>query len=186
MCLMVRNNSRLSRRAPPTARASRNDGKRGWFAGRSHLFTKFIQIRAAALRRRVRHLAVVLAVPALAWAQGLARAQAPRVALTVKPVLCITDSREESCELSILVMWRSDAAGRYCLHNDFAAQPIRCWQLASSGMVVEERVVDATFRYWLTNGDTDARLAEATLDVMSTETDDRRRQRRRRHVWDIL
>ncbi len=134
----------------------------------------------------MRHSAVVLAVLALACTQAVAQTQQPRVTLTVKPVLCITDSREESCELSILVVWRSDSAGRYCLHNDLARQPIQCWQLASAGMVVEDRVVDETFHYWLTNGETDARLAEATLDVMSTETDDRRRQRRRRHVWDIL
>jgi hypothetical protein len=53
-------------------------------------------------------------------------------------------------------------------------------------MVVEDRVVQATFRYWLTDSVSDTRLAEATLDVMTTESDDRRRQRARRHVWDIL
>jgi hypothetical protein len=53
-------------------------------------------------------------------------------------------------------------------------------------MIIEDRVVDETFRYWLTDGESDSRLAEATLDVMSTESDDRRRHRRRRHVWDIL
>lgn len=115
-----------------------------------------------------------------------APSQDPRVSLSVKPVLCITDSREESCALSILVSWRSSRAGRYCLHNDFSDAPLRCWELAEAGMHVEERVVEDTFSYWLVEGASDARLAEATLDVLSADTDDRRRHRQRRHVWDIL
>jgi hypothetical protein len=128
-------------------------------------------------------------LPAIALAACAASgvlAQEPRVTLSVKPVLCITDSREESCSLSILVSWRSTRAGSYCLHNELATGPLRCWQLAESGMHVEERVVDQTFRYWLADGASQARLAEATLDVLSASTDDRRRNRQRRHVWDIL
>ncbi|HEX7082406.1 MAG TPA: DUF3019 domain-containing protein [Gammaproteobacteria bacterium] len=109
-----------------------------------------------------------------------------RVALTVKPVLCITDRREDGCAISILVSWHSDDAGAYCLHSDVADGPLRCWALAASGMFVEERVLTETIRYWLTEGGSEVRLAEATLEVMTTDSDDRRRNRRRRHVWDIL
>ncbi len=115
-----------------------------------------------------------------------ARAQDLRVTLNVKPMLCITDSREESCALSILVSWRSNRAGSFCLHSELATEPLRCWETAEAGMLVEERVVQDTFRYWLTGDGSSGRVAEATLDVMSAETDDRRRQRQRRHVWDIL
>lgn len=131
-------------------------------------------------------------LPALALGVllGLGGAAAPaqelRVSLSVKPVLCITDSREESCPLSILVSWRSNRAGRYCLHNDFSEGPLRCWELAETGMHVEERVVESTFSYWLVEGASVTRLAEATLDVLSADSDDRRRHRQRRHVWDIL
>ena len=130
-----------------------------------------------------------LAVALFALADGgsAVRAQEPpEVSLSVKPVLCITDSREHSCALSILVSWRSNRAGRFCLHNDFSDGPLRCWELAEAGMHVEERVVEDTFRYWLVDGTSEARLAEASLDVMSADSDDRRRQRQRRHVWDIL
>ena len=117
---------------------------------------------------------------------GGAHAQDLRVTLSVKPMLCITDSREESCALSILVSWRSNRAGSFCLHNDFSTEPLRCWETAAAGMIVEERVVQDTFRYWLTGNASDTRVAEATLDVMSAASEDRRRQRQRRHVWDIL
>jgi hypothetical protein len=127
-----------------------------------------------------------MALAVAAAAGGGAAAQDLRVTLTVKPMLCITDKREESCALSILVSWRSNRAGSFCLHNDFTSDPLRCWQLAEAGMVVEERIVSDTFRYWLTGDGSAARVAEATLDVMSADTEDRRRQRQRRHVWDIL
>lgn len=115
-----------------------------------------------------------------------AEAQEPRVTLSVKPVLCITDSREESCALSILVSWRSSEAGRYCLYSDLSDGPLRCWERAEAGMHVEQREVRETFRYWLADGTSAVRLAEATLDVLSANSDDRRRHRPRRHVWDIL
>ena len=60
------------------------------------------------------------------------------------------------------------------------------WELAEAGMHVEERVVEDTFRYWIVDGTSEAPLAEASLDVLSADSDDRRRQRQRRHVWDIL
>lgn len=140
------------------------------------MFTKSIHIRdwAAAISF------------ALLLAAASAEAQDRRATLTVKPVLCITDRRDEPCAISVLVTWRSDGAGRYCLHSDLSALPVRCWELAAAGMLMEDVVVQETFSYWLTAGGSGDRLAEATLDVMSAESDDRRRSRRRRHVWDIL
>jgi Protein of unknown function (DUF3019) len=134
----------------------------------------------------MRILAAALALMTFAASGAAAQTEDRRVTLTVKPVLCITDRQNESCALSILVVWRADAAGTFCLHNDLVEGPVRCWQRAVTGMVMEDRVVEQTFRYWLTDGTTDVRLAEATLDVMTAESDDRRRHRRRRHVWDIL
>ncbi|HEX6996553.1 MAG TPA: DUF3019 domain-containing protein [Gammaproteobacteria bacterium] len=131
-------------------------------------------------------LAAAFALIVAAATSAAAQTPERHVTLTVKPVLCITDRREATCDLSILVSWHSDRAGSYCLHSDLADGPIQCWQLAESGMVVEERAVRETFSYWLTAGASGARLAEATLDVLSMESDDRRRNRRRRHVWDIL
>jgi len=130
--------------------------------------------------------AFALAALGLAAAIATATGQPRRATLSVKPVLCITDRREEGCATSVLVVWRSDGAGNYCLHSELAAEPLRCWQLAASGMLMEELVVQQTFSYWLTDAASGARLAEATFDVMTTDADDRRRSRRRRHVWDFL
>lgn len=130
-------------------------------------------------------IAAVAAFAAIAGWPAAARAQENEATLTVKPVLCVTDRREEGCPLSITVSWQSDDEGDYCLHSDLADDPIRCWEGAAAGTVVEERVIHETFNYWLTNG-ANATLAEATLELLTTDSDDRRRNRRRRHVWDIL
>gem|GEM_PF-1795358 len=157
----------------------------------SHLFTKPLQTRAEWCLhvcdnvRVATRCAALLLLAAGASAGGHARAQDDGAVLSVKPVLCVTDRREEGCPLSITVSWRSESEGDYCLHSDLADEPIRCWEDAATGTIVEERVVRETFRYWLTNG-ANIKLAEATLELLTTESDDRRRNRRRRHVWDIL
>jgi len=121
----------------------------------------------------------------IAGSAGDADAQSDAATLIVKPVLCVTDRRDDGCPLSITVSWRSEHAGDYCLHSDLTDEPIRCWTGAAAGTVTEERVIRETFSYWLTNGAND-KLAEATLELLTTDSDDRRRNRRRRHVWDIL
>lgn len=135
---------------------------------------------------RTAWVTALMALPTLLLPGGLARAEAADVSLTVKPLLCITDKREESCALAIMVTWRSTEPGNFCLHNDLENAPLRCWTLANAGMLVDERSVRETFRYWITDGVSAGSLAEAALDVMTADSEDRRRQRPRRHVWNIL
>ena len=76
------------------------------------------------------------------------RAAAEDMSLSVKPVLCITDKRNPSCDMAFLVMWQSALTGYYCLFNDFDDVPVRCWN--------EERTVA---------GSPDTGVAEAPLNV---------------------
>src|SRR5690606_2201359 len=89
----------------------------------------------------------LLLLAAVACCGSAVRAQEKEATLTVKPVLCVTDRREEGCPLSITVSWRSNDEGDYCLHSDLADEPIRCWEGAAAGTVVEERVIHETFSY---------------------------------------
>lgn len=107
------------------------------------------------------------------------------VELTVKPVLCITDKRNPSCEMSFLVMWESRSTGYYCLFNDFGDAPVRCWSEEREGRLTDDRTVQADFSYWMTGTDGEARLAQVDVEVLRMDSDDRRRKRRTRHVWDI-
>ena len=105
--------------------------------------------------------------------------------LTVKPVLCIIDRRTPQCEMSFLVIWQSGTSGYYCLYNDFRDAPIRCWNEERSGRLQDERTVQENFSYWMSDDSAEYRLAQVRIEVLRMDSDDRRRRRRTRHVWDI-
>ena len=112
-------------------------------------------------------------------------AQADDMKLSVKPLLCITDNRNTVCEVSFLVVWESRERGYYCLFNDFGELPIRCWTEEREGQLTDDRTVRESFSFWMTGADTADKLAEVRVEVLHMDSDDRRRKRRTRHVWDI-
>lgn len=114
-----------------------------------------------------------------------ATAQADDMNLRVKPLLCITDNRNAVCEMSFLVVWESGERGYYCLFNDYGEAPMRCWNEEREGRLADDRTVRETFSFWMTGTDTADRLAEVSVEVLRMDSDDRRRKRRTRHVWDI-
>ena len=88
--------------------------------------------------------------------------------------------------MSLLVLWQSTETGYYCLYNDFGQAPLRCWTEQRSGELSDERTVDSEFSYWMAADDSNSPLAVVAVEVLRMDTDDRRRKRRSRHVWDIL
>lgn len=122
-------------------------------------------------------------VPALAAAQS---DEGATIELTVKPLLCIIDARTPECNIAFLVSWQSDRSGYYCLFNDFVTAPLKCWSEQRTGELTEERVVRNEFRYWMTASDSDRELAAVIVEVLRMVDGDRRRNRRTRHVWDLL
>lgn len=109
----------------------------------------------------------------------------PTMRLTVKPVLCITDDRTPNCDIAFLVVWESDHFGYYCLFNDFGETPLRCWDDERQGRISDARTVRQSFTYWMTGDATGDKLAVVAVEVLRMDSDDRRRKRRTRHVWDI-
>lgn len=112
-------------------------------------------------------------------------AQADDMTLSVKPLLCITDSRNEVCEMSFLIVWESGKRGYYCLFNDYGEAPMRCWNEEREGRLTDDLNVRETFSFWMAGTDAARRLAEVRVEVLRMDSDDRRRSRRTRHVWDI-
>lgn len=106
--------------------------------------------------------------------------------LKVRPVLCIIDERTPNCQISFLVLWQSAETGYYCLYNDFRQTPLRCWTEQRSGELSDERTVNSKFSYWMAGDDNESPLAVAVVEVLRMDSDDRRRKRRSRHVWDIF
>ena len=106
--------------------------------------------------------------------------------LKVRPVLCITDERTPSCEMSFLVVWQSEQTGYYCLYSDFEESALRCWTDKRSGELNDERTVKTDFSYWMTGNDDESLLATVAVEVLRMDTGDRRRKRRSRHVWEFF
>jgi hypothetical protein len=64
--------------------------------------------------------------------------------------------------------------------------PLRCWPKVLSGEHRHERLVTQDFLFWLSTATGNERVAEAKIEVLRVGSTDRRRERRSRHVWDVL
>jgi hypothetical protein len=124
-------------------------------------------------------LALSLALPAFA-------ADPPPVKLGVKPLLCVIDKGASSCMMSFDIRWKSVLASDYCLNDSTKTDPVRCWARTLNGAVLQERQVSEEFIYWLGAPGGADHLAEVKVSVLRVDSDDRRRERRTRHVWDVL
>ena len=115
-----------------------------------------------------------------------AAADPPPVRLSVKPLLCVIDKDETACTINFDVRWKSTLAAEYCLNDSARPTPLRCWPRADAGEHTQERVVSEDFIFWLSPPTGTERVAEAKIEVLRVGSDDRRRERRTRHVWDVL
>jgi hypothetical protein len=123
--------------------------------------------------------ALLLALPAFA-------ADPAPVKLGVKPLLCVVDKGATSCMMSFDIRWKSELANEYCLNDSAKPDPVHCWARSLNGAVLQEREVSEEFIYWLGAPGGANHLAEVKVTVLRVDSDDRRRERRTRHVWDVL
>ena len=129
-----------------------------------------------------------LSILAVMWLAALpaAAADSPPVRLVVKPLLCVIDKDETACTINFDVRWKSVLSAEYCLNDSAKPTPLRCWPRATSGEHTQERVVSEDFVFWLSPPAGTEHVAEAKIEVLRVGSDDRRRERRTRHVWDVL
>lgn len=106
--------------------------------------------------------------------------------LRVKPVLCIANRNSEQCETVFQIDWSSPVAGDFCLASDNQREPLRCWSKSVSGGHRDNVVVTQDFSYWLAGAGSPQKLHSVKVELLRLHGDDRRRERRSRHVWDIL
>lgn len=106
--------------------------------------------------------------------------------LRVRPVLCIAARNSETCATVFQIDWRSPQPGDYCLASDYSALPLRCWAQAAAGEHRDHVVVTHDFHYWISESDSTQRLSAVKVELLRLRSEDRRRERRSRHVWDVL
>jgi hypothetical protein len=128
----------------------------------------------------------LLAITGLAFWVPAAGAEKPATRLTVKPQLCVTDGEATVCSMTFNIRWKSETAAEYCLNDSAKTAPLRCWETASAGTHSEKREVSEAFVYWLGAPGGAQRVAEVKIEVLRLDSADRRRERRTRHVWDVL
>ncbi|MGI9287117.1 MAG: DUF3019 domain-containing protein [Pseudomonadales bacterium] len=117
----------------------------------------------------------------------LSAEQSPATAeLHIKPKLCVRGTSADQCELTVKIKWTGNEIGEYCLYSDFSDAPLRCWQRDASGQLQDQVSIKADLNYWLAWQPSDDELARRTLKVLTAKSDDRRRSRRRRHVWSVF
>lgn len=115
-----------------------------------------------------------------------AGADLPAARLIVKPLLCVTDREVTVCSMNFEIRWKSDEAAEYCLNDSALTAPLRCWPRLQSGTHSQKREVSEEFTYWLGTPGSAQRVAEVKIEVLRLDSTDRRRDRRTRHVWDVL
>jgi hypothetical protein len=108
------------------------------------------------------------------------------VRLNVKPLLCVLDKNATSCAVTFDIRWKSPLAAEYCLNDEAQPLPLRCWPSAVTGELRHPRLVSQDFVFWLSPPSGTERVAEAKVEVLRVGSPDRRRERRSRHVWDVL
>lgn len=130
----------------------------------------------------------VLLTTLFAAAAATASAQSPGDAmkLAVRPLLCVIDKDSSGCMMSFDIRWKTVLASEYCLNHDKQPGPLRCWATATAGEAKDRRLVNEAFIYWMGAPAGSERFAEVKIEVLRVGSADRRRERRTRHVWDVL
>ena len=121
----------------------------------------------------------------LACVLGISVNASDPIDMTVKPELCITTKRAPTCFMDIQIEWRSSTADDYCLHCSLVDGPLACWDNATLGTHTDPRTVEADFTYAMTEEGASGELGVVEVKVLAAESSDRRRNRRKRHVWSV-
>ena len=87
--------------------------------------------------------------------------------------------------MAFQVTWQSQREGYYCVTCDLDDAPLRCWSKARAGELEDKRSVLEDFSYMINEDNGQPPLDTITVEVVRMDSDDRRRRRRTRHVWDI-
>ncbi len=112
----------------------------------------------------------------------------PQAELEISPRLCIVPRGEQECRVDVELRWHAEQKQAYCVYKQQLEQALQCWSEVAFGELLDALIARSDTRYRLV-WDDDGKLValdEAVLKVVSVVPEDRRRQRRRRHVWSVF
>jgi hypothetical protein len=134
-----------------------------------------------------RHWTIVAGLLTALASTPFATAQEPApVKLVIKPLLCVLEKTATTCSVTFDISWKSVQPADYCLGDTVNPDPLRCWQRSVTGDMKHERSFSEDFAFWLAPPAGTARISEVKIEILRVGSTDRRRERRTRHVWDVL
>ncbi len=109
----------------------------------------------------------------------------PTAELQLSPRLCIRGTSDEVCEITVLIEWDGESAGKYCLYREQLEAPLKCWEQEKVGSINDRVKIQQNLEYWLVWAAVDE-LDRRVLRLLTAKPDDRRKSRRRRHAWSVF
>lgn len=85
--------------------------------------------------------------------------------LQSKPNRCVALHQGQVCYQDVVLSWQVDQASEYCLYQQYAEQPLHCWQTASSGQYRYAFASDSSVALQLVNTQTNTIVAETQVEV---------------------
>lgn len=121
-----------------------------------------------------------------AYSFQAAAKQKSAVSLKAKPLLCVTDNENNECDIDLSVVWKATDIGRYCLFLHEEKGALQCWLEHNNGQWEKRKTIKNYAHFWMSRGKTPQKVAEVKVDVLNINPREKRRNRRRRHVWSLF
>ncbi len=106
--------------------------------------------------------------------------------LSLTPSLCVVARDTGRCDISVDVSWKANKDSDYCIYNESSDSPIQCWSYKNQGQSQSKVSINKDIDYWLVWRETGSELDREVLKVVKIMPEDRRRNRRRRHIWSVF
>jgi len=115
-------------------------------------------------------------------------AEQPDASIDASPKLCVVRTQDEWCTIDVQLAWQSNTEEHYCIKKSRQSAALKCWPSASLGEFLDHVKTREDTEYqlvWMLNG-VEYSLDESTLNVVHVVPEDRRRARRRKHIWSVF
>lgn len=135
--------------------------------------------------RSNRLLCLLLLAPTLAVHAAIEK---PDGSIVASPKLCVVRTEGEWCTVDVELVWQANAEQHYCIRKSRQEAVLQCWPAARVGEFLDHVKARGNIAYqlvWLSDG-VEYALDEDTLTVVHVIPDDRRRARRRKHIWSVF
>lgn len=133
-------------------------------------------------------LASALLVMTLPLPLQTAAMEKPDASIAAHPKLCVVRTQGQWCTIDVQLTWQSNAEQHYCIRKSQLHAALHCWPSARAGEFLDQVNAKGDTAYqlvWLSEG-VETVLDQDTLNVVHVVPEDRRRARRRKHIWSVF